>query len=59
MWMFANVYETDVPWIKIGQPVEVLSVLHQQVADAHEPPAAVLALDARDAADVEADVVDP
>ena len=23
MWMLANVYETDVPWIKVGQPVEV------------------------------------
>jgi cobalt-zinc-cadmium efflux system membrane fusion protein len=23
MWMLANVYESDVPWIKIGQPVEV------------------------------------
>jgi cobalt-zinc-cadmium efflux system membrane fusion protein len=23
MWMLANVYESDVPWIKVGQPVEV------------------------------------
>ena len=23
MWMLANVYEADVPWIKIGQPIEV------------------------------------
>ena len=23
MWMLANVYESDVPWIKTGQPVEV------------------------------------
>jgi cobalt-zinc-cadmium efflux system membrane fusion protein len=23
MWMLANVYESDVPWINIGQPVEV------------------------------------
>jgi len=23
MWMLANVYEADVPWIKVGQPVEV------------------------------------
>src|SRR6266849_440287 len=23
MWMLANVYESDVPWIKVGQPLEV------------------------------------
>src|SRR6266705_3276564 len=23
MWMLANVYESDMPWIKVGQPVEV------------------------------------
>jgi cobalt-zinc-cadmium efflux system membrane fusion protein len=23
MWMLANVYESDAPWIKVGQPVEV------------------------------------
>src|SRR5262249_29702622 len=23
MWMLANAYEADVPWIKVGQPVEV------------------------------------
>jgi cobalt-zinc-cadmium efflux system membrane fusion protein len=23
MWMLANVYEADVPWIQVGQPVEV------------------------------------
>ena len=23
MWMLANIYESDVPWIKVGQPVEV------------------------------------
>ena len=30
MWMLANVYEADVPWIQVGQPVEVHVLAYPQ-----------------------------
>jgi len=30
MWMLANVYEADVPWVHVGQPVEVHVLAYPQ-----------------------------